>query len=162
MASPKFQALLTGIRKGTILNVSYRRPMKMKKGMPVLYRVVTRQVKVGTQYDNHKTVIEDRIQGVRPEENAGLNGVEWVLYPYILKNSSGEFQYRFDCEGCAILSSHYEDEHGQQVAKEVAKQTTYASEFPNYDDLPKPIVFNIKEQHLTHIKAMPVAEIAPA
>jgi len=162
MSSPKFQDILTGLGKGQFLSISYRKAMKMRKGQPLLWKVVTRQVKTGTQYDNHETVIQDRIQGERPQENAGLSGVEWVYYPYILKNASGEFQYRFDCEGCKIYSSHYEDEQGNIVSREQAKEQSYASEFRDYDSLPKPIVFNIKEKYLTAIKQVPVDELTSA
>ena len=163
MSSPKFQDILTGLGKGHFLTISYRKAMKMRKGQPLLWKVVTRTVKTGTQYDNHETVVDDRIQGKRPAENAGLSGVEWVLYPYVLKNAKGEFQYRFDCEGCRILHSHIEDDKGNIINREDAKNMALKSEFPTYgpDDL-KPIVFNIGEKYITHIKKVPVEELTSA
>ena len=59
----------------------------------------TRMVgRIGIDYDNQKAVQAKRDSGELPAENAGLNGMEWIEPPYLLRSlKSGRTLLRLYC-----------------------------------------------------------------
>jgi hypothetical protein len=157
MQNDQILDVLKGWHKGSFLRITYRKPLKMKKGKDPVFKVVDRLVKPGCEYDNLAVVKEGRESGELPAENAGLSGVVWAEYPYSLLNKAGEIQYRFTITGCRVYSTRYEDKDGNQVAKEVAKENAYASEFPT-DGTPPP-VFNIRQANIVSLANVLVSDI---
>lgn len=156
MSSPLYLGFIQTIKKGTYMKLSVKRPMKMKKGQPQLYKSWSATVKAGIDYDNISVVQEGRADGSLPEENAGLRGGQvWHTFPYVIQKVDGSFDYRFTRTGCAKPESCILDASGNKVDKEVAKEMAYSSEFSS-SDTP---VFQIGEKYITAIKEVPVEEI---
>jgi len=156
MSQPKYLAFIKTIKKGTFMKLSVRRPMKMKKGQPQLFKCWSAQVKAGLPYDHLGVVIQGRQDGSLPEENQGLRGDQhWHTFPYVIQKANGSFDYKFTRSGCAKAKSVILDANGNQVDKEVAKEMAYSSEFSS-SDTP---VFQIGEQYITAISEIPVDEI---
>ena len=86
------QYLLT--RKGQIVTVRARRNCKVKKGSPTIEKETIFQAAVGVNYDNKATVIEKRLSGDLPAENAGLPWGEWETRPYVIRHK-GKRYFRF-------------------------------------------------------------------
>jgi hypothetical protein len=160
MQQPQLLDVLREWHKGSFLRLEYRKVLKMKKGKPQLYKRVLRTAKPGVAYDNIGVVKEGRQDGTLPAENAGLNGVEWVDYPYCLRNKAGEIQYRFTLTGTKVLETRYEDAEGNAISKETAQEDCYSSEF-NFSGEP-PVVMNLKQDNIVALCNVPVEEIAKA
>lgn len=76
-------------KKGRLGSIKYKRAVAMKKNNP--FGEITQITKVnavqfGVEYDNKSITKELRENGSLPTENQGLNGVEWIIYKYVLKN----------------------------------------------------------------------------
>lgn len=87
MENIKAKALL---KKGQFANVEYARPCKVLKGAPEIVKTTKAyNVRIGAEYDALKTTLEAKGVNNKTEAHAvnnGLNGMEWVTYPYILRS----------------------------------------------------------------------------
>ncbi len=82
-------------KKGKMSSLTWRKNCKTYKGVEDIIEKETKasSVQIGAAYDNCKRVISGRADGTLPEQNVGLNGLEWVSYPYILKNPKTDKEY---------------------------------------------------------------------
>jgi hypothetical protein len=146
----KFISTIKAIRKGTLMVLGYKKPLKMRaafRSQP-LYRVWRGTVRPGCDYDELGVVKEMREDGRLPEENVGLPYGEWEEFPYTIRHK-GEIQYRFTRTGGRTLFSVIVDAAGNPVDIELAKTMALKSEF----DKPEkpPTVMNIREENITEL-----------
>ena len=85
-------------KKGTFATMEYERPCKVKKActQKVVKKTVIRNCRIGAQYDALKSTKEAKGVQTTTEAHAlnnGLNGMEWVQYPTLLKSSKTGKQY---------------------------------------------------------------------
>lgn len=154
MASPKFLSRLLESKKGQFMTVGFKRPAKVKKNSPPLWKVWKGVVRPGCNYDNLGVVQEGRENGTLPGENAGLPYGVWHTFPYVIEHN-GEFHYRWTLTGGKTLTSYYVDEKGEIIPTEKAKELCLASEFPvNRGPV---TVMNTKETNLVEIDGEVVA-----
>jgi hypothetical protein len=133
MATPKFIDRILNLKKGSFVTVAFKRAAKVRKNQT---------------YDNIGAVQEGRENGTLPGENAGLPYGVWHTFPYVIEHN-GEFHYRWTMTGGKTLDSHYEDENGNIISAENAREICLASEFPTNKG---PVtVMNTKEVNLTEI-----------
>lgn len=136
-------------RKGQIVTVKTERPVKMKKGQPVVIKTSEFQCRVGVNYDNVAVVKEARENGDLPAENAGLPWGEWIEFPYTIGHK-GETYIR-----CTMANSKFRREpvftliDGTVIEKAKVKLGALASEFKEGAEK---IVFNIKLSSLLDVK----------
>lgn len=146
--------------KGQIVTLTTAREMKHKKGFLPVLKVSTFQCRMGCAYDNLSAVKEGRGNGTLPEENQGLNGVAWVVYPHLLVGiKSGKYQMRCTrlAGGNAPTVTFLRD--GGEITREVALEGAYSSEFPK-DESPE--VFNVSVGNITHVNSKPVDGVVAA
>ena len=153
----RFLEAIKSIPKGRFMVLGYRRPMKMRKGQPQLYKVWRGTVRPGVDYDNIGVVQEGRADGSLPAENAGLPYGEWLEFPYVIQHK-GQFQYRFTKTGGKKLVSEIQDANGNVVSWDAAKEMALASEFPKADSVPSPIL-NVKEENIVELAGVPVEDM---
>lgn len=142
-------------RRGQIVTVRTRRPLKMRKGAETVLKTSDFQCRVGVDYDNIATVKEGRANGELPAENAGLPWGEWAVFPYVIRHTSkGSTQEELYVR-CTMLNNGYrkspvfELTDGTVVEKEEAMLMALASEFKEGDDN---AVFNIKLSSILEVK----------
>ena len=95
------------LMKGQIVTITTCRDVKYRKDTQTAQtsKVSTFQCRMGVNYDNLKVVQEKREDGSLPAENAGLNGMEWVQFPHLLRGiKSGKFQMRCTSFNGNVLS----------------------------------------------------------
>lgn len=82
--------------KGANIVVEWLRPCKTFKGVTDTVTKAVRMVgRIGVEYDNLSAVQAKRESGDLPVQNQGLNGMEWVEAPYLLKAiKSGRYLIR--------------------------------------------------------------------
>jgi hypothetical protein len=136
--------------KGQIVTLTTAREVKYRKDSPTAQtiKVSTFQCRMGVNYDNLKVVQEKREDGSLPAENAGLNGMEWVQFPHLLRGiKSGTYQMR-----CTRFNGNASKvafvRNGEEISREDALVGTLASEQPK--DTPSE-VFNVTVNSITHI-----------
>jgi hypothetical protein len=141
--------------KGQIVTLTTAKVVKYRKDTPTAetVKVSTFQCRAGVNYDNLKTTKEGRENGSLPAENAGLNGVEWVQFPHLLRGiKSGKYLFR-----CTAFNGNPSKvvfmRGGVEIAKDAALIGALASELPK--DEPS-TVFNITVDNLTHINGVAV------
>ena len=136
-------------RKGQIVTVRTRRPVKMKKGQAAVFKESEFQCRVGVNYDNIAVVKEGRASGELPAENAGLPWGEWIEFPYTIGHK-GETYVR-----CTLVNNTFRRApvftlaDGSVVDKATVQAGALASEFREGDDS---VVFNIKVSSLLDVK----------
>lgn len=137
-------------RKGQYVTLSTRRPVKVRKGQPEVFKLSTYTVRVGVAYDNIKAVQDKRAEGTLPAENAGLPWGEWVEYPYTIAHK-GEMYLR-----CTLAhnTQHraraaYELADGTSVDVDTVRAMALASEFKEGER--DNDVFNIKLSSITQV-----------
>lgn len=120
---------------GQFVGVNWNRRLKTYKGETAEVRKSVRTVvRVGLDYDHRKVVIEARENGDLPSENAGLNGLEWVQHPVLLRNpKTGKlfvraYPVRDAQDKPRSCKSTYRID-GKVVSREAAKQVCLANEF---------------------------------
>jgi len=151
----KYLKLVQSLPKGAFMKLGVRRPMKMKAGQPQLFKVYNTVCKPGITYDNISKVIQDRLDGVLPEENQGLlPNQSWHCFPYVIQ-SKEKFLYRFTVTGCNKPKVKFVDDKGNEFAKEVVQTMTYASEFKPSNSP----VFNITEDYITSIQNVDASDV---
>lgn len=130
-------------RKGQIVTLTTKRPMKMKKNQPVVEKTSTFQARIGVTFDNIATVKEKRQDGTYPEENQGLKGFEWVKFPILLKSlKTNEVYVRCTKVKSNVQSRTEYTMDGSDIEKSQVKEMALASEFPKSKSDSE--VFNIK------------------
>jgi hypothetical protein len=128
-------------RKGQIATVTTKRPVKVRKGQPEVFKQSTFQCRVGVNYDNIQAVKDKRADGTLPAQNAGLPWGEWLEFPYTIAHK-GETYLR-----CTMLRNNFHQApiftlaDGSVIAKDAVIPMALASEFKEGDDNE---VFNIK------------------
>lgn len=155
IALPSAVASLLALR-GQIVNLTTNRQVKYLKTVTVAptFKVSTFQCRAGVNYDNIAAVKEDRASGELPAENAGLNGVEWVAFPHLLRGiKSGKYQFR-----CTRLNGGNRTavafiRDGKEISREEAMAGTLASESREGE---QPEVFNVCVDNITHINGIAV------
>lgn len=142
-------------RKGQIVTVKTRRPLKMRKGVETVFKTSDFQCRVGVNYDNIAAVKEGRANGELPAENAGLPWGEWAVFPYVIRHTSkGSAQEELYVR-CTMLNNGYrkspvfELADGTVMDREEAMLMALASEFKEGDDN---AVFNIKLSSILEVK----------
>lgn len=73
-------------KKGQFAHIKYLRPLKFRKdfeGLHYGFKEVTGVFRIGIEYENLKSTSEKRDKGMVV---GGLNGREWVQYPYLLQS----------------------------------------------------------------------------
>ena len=130
-------------KKGKMTSLIYRKLCKTYKGVDDIIEKETRvhSVQIGAGYDNCKRVISGREDGTLPLENAGLNGLEWVSYPYILRNPKTGKEY---VRITRTANSHFDSkffENGIEVEKSSILDKLTAAEKSKRSDIP--LVMNI-------------------
>ena len=140
-------------KKGHFATVQYSRPVKVKKGAPMITKVTrARQIRIGAQYDALKSV--QIAKGVTNTEdahklNTGLKGFEWVNYPTILKSiKTGDQYIRVETNSNSKFETTY-IMNGKVVTKQDIEPYILASERSKGD---MPVVMNIKADYITAIK----------
>lgn len=139
-------------KKGHFATVQYSRPVKVKKGAPMITKVTrARQIRIGAQYDALKVV--QTAKGVTNTEdahklNTGLKGFEWVKYPTILRSLKTKEDYvRIETNSNSKFDTTY-IMNGKVVDKKDIEQYILASERSKGDI---PVVMNIKASYITAI-----------
>lgn len=142
-------------RKGQIVTVKTKRPLKMRKGVEPVFKTSDFQCRVGVDYENIATVKEGRANGELPAENQGLPWGEWAVFPYVIKHTSKGATQEELYVRCTMLNNGYrrapvfELADGTVIAKEEAMLMALASEFKEGDDN---AVFNIKLSSVLEVK----------
>lgn len=157
MSQPKYLDFIINLPKGGFMRLNVKRPMKMKQGMPQLYKEWQSTVKPGVDYENLQSTINGRADGSLPPENTGLKGDQrWLVFPYVIVKGDGSYQYKFTrCNYLKMGYSRIVDENGVEVARDTAKQMAYASEFRSGNDP----VMQIKEEDITALAGIDVATL---
>lgn len=139
-------------KKGTFATVQYSRPVKVKKGSPMITKVTkARNIRIGAQYDALKAV--QTAKGVANtqeahELNTGLRGFEWDIYPTVLHSIKTNEQYiRIETNSNSKFDTTYIMD-GKVVNKADIEQYMMASEKSRGE---MPVVMNIGVKNITDI-----------
>lgn len=140
-------------KKGHFATVQYSRPVKVKKGAPMITKVTrARQIRIGAQYDALKSVqIAKGVTNTKDAHklNTGLRGFEWINYPTILKSiKTGDQYVRVETNSNSKFETTY-IMNGKVVTKQDIEPYILASERSKGD---MPVVMNIKADYITAIK----------
>jgi hypothetical protein len=116
-------------RKGQFSRASWERKCATRKGfdnITILKKTVV-TVRAGIQYDSMAVVKEARANGDLPSTNQGLNGKQWLEYPYLLTGRDGDIQLRIypNCNRSVTYSMN-----GKEVDVSMLKHIILASEMP--------------------------------
>ena len=139
-------------KKGTFATVQYSRPVKVKKGAPMITKVTkARNVRIGAQYDALKAVqIAKGVSNTAEahEVNTGLKGFEWDVYPTVLHSIKTNKQYiRVETNSNTKFDTTYIMD-GKVVNKADIEQYMLASEKSKGE---MPVVMNIGVDSITDI-----------
>lgn len=140
-------------KKGTFATVGYSREAKTVKACPVtiVKTTVAHNVRIGCEYDSMKVVKDAKGVKTTAEAhklNTGLNGFEWVSYPTILKNKSGDKYVRIATNSNTKFDTKYFVD-GREVSKAEIEHYLLASEKSHGGTLPP--VLNIKMDNISYI-----------
>ena len=130
MTIEEVQNAISNITKGANVKVTYERPVKLKKaykGMP-LTKKTTMQCRIGINYDHVLPVKKAREEGTLPKENAGIKGMEWEQYPFVLKGKNDRLFLRCYTSTFKSKSETTYLLDGQVVNKEDFEDAMLASE----------------------------------
>lgn len=138
-------------RKGQIVTIHTKRPMKVTKGQPTIEKESIFQCRIGVTYDNIKAVQEKRESGELPEENQGLNGFVWEGDSNVILKSikSEELYVRCTKMKSNVAKTKYLM-NGKEVDKDLIKPMCLAAEFPKTER--DNDVFNIKLESILELK----------
>lgn len=139
-------------KKGQFATVDYERKVKTLKNAPEIYKhTKAYNVRIGAEYDSLKTTLENK--GVDNKEqahalNQGLNGMEYEIYPVLLKGRNDRQYIRIE----TAKNTRFETEYymgGEKVNKADIEQYLQSSEKKSSGDLPT--VMNIGVDSITEI-----------
>ena len=139
-------------KKGVFQNLKWQKELQLYKKYQnediKIIKISEGTIRFGIEYDNIKAVQNKRENGELPQDNQGLNGVEWILYPYILKGKNS-IQLRVNTiKNCPIKSKYFMN--GVEITKEQAQEYCTASNFGTHtNDLE---VFNVKIDNIIELK----------
>lgn len=96
MQLDQVKSAIVATPKGANIIVEWVRPCETLKGCADTITKSVRMVgRIGVEYDNLAAVQSKRESGELPAENKGLNGMEWVEPPYLLRSlKSGRYLIR--------------------------------------------------------------------
>jgi hypothetical protein len=139
-------------KKGTFATVQYSRPVKVKKGSPMITKVTkARNIRIGAQYDALKAVqVAKGVANTQEahEVNTGLRGFEWDIYPTVLHSIKTKEQYiRIETNSNSKFDTTYIMD-GKVVNKADIEQYMMASEKSRGE---MPVVMNIGVKNITDI-----------
>lgn len=125
-------ALVTKIlqKKGEFTRLVYERPLKFRAAFKEFDGVKHTEmtVRIGVNYEALKSVQEKRADGSLPEKPGELKGLEFVVFPSLLKNTKNELLLRVYLHpNCYKKSTYYLN--GVEVNKEDLREYCLASEF---------------------------------
>lgn len=134
-------------KKGQIVTVETLRPVKVKKGREPIQKHSIFQARLGIAYDNMKSVIQKRDDGILPEENQGLPWGKWKSFPYIIEHNGSEY-VRFSKVNSSVPAKTVYTRNGKEidfseVSKDALSSETKSSELD---------VFNIFSDYIVNIK----------
>lgn len=143
--------------KGQFVSLKWRKVCSTYKNVTenIEKETSAHSVRVGAQYDNMSVVKEGRENGILPTENAGLKGLEWEVYPYILKNpKTGREFLRIETTETSTFSSEFfmDDE---PIEKKYILDKLTASE-KNSRGI-RPTVMNIPLDNILEVKCKALA-----
>ena len=147
---------ITGI-KGQFVSLKWHKTCSTYKNVTENIEKETQahSVRIGAQYENMQAVKEGRENGNLPSENTGLRGLEWEVYPYILKNpKTGKEFLRIETTEASTFSSEFFMD-GQDVDKESILDKLTANEKKSNDT--RPIVMNIPLENILEINCKALA-----
>ena len=139
-------------KKGTFATVQYSRPVKVKKGSPMITKVTkARNIRIGAQYDALKAVqVAKGVANTQEahEVNTGLRGFEWDIYPTVLHSIKTNEQYiRIETNSNSKFDTTYIMD-GKVLNKADIEQYMMASEKSRGE---MPVVMNIGVKNITDI-----------
>lgn len=140
-------------KKGQFASIQYERACKTLKGSPEIKKYTyARNVRIGAEYDALKSTLENKGVANKNEAHAlnnGLNGMEYVIYPVILKGKNGREYVRIETTKNTKFETAYMMDN-KVVSKSEIEQYLQASEKRKSGDLPS--VMNIGIDTITDIK----------
>ena len=109
MTKEQFLNKIAKNKKGTFTKVCFERPVKTLKKFGELNITKRTQgsVRFGVEYDNMKSVILKRENGILPKENNGLRYGEWLLYPYLIEYNNQIYVRMTLSDGTKLKSEYY-------------------------------------------------------
>ena len=140
-------------KKGQFASLEYERICKTLKNAPTITKHTKAvNVRIGAEYDSLKTTLENK--GVANKEEAhkvnnGLNGMEYEIYPVILKGKNGRQYVRIE----TAKNTKFETEYfmnGTKVNKADIEMYLQSSEKKSGGELPT--VMNIGIDTITEIR----------
>ena len=152
MNAKELQELILKLPKGSFQKMKWGRELKLYKkyeGQDIkITKVSEGNIRFGINYDNIKAVKEKRENGELPQENQGLNGLEWVYAPYILRNPKNGREYiRVSTIKDNPIKTRY-FLNGEEITKEQAKEYCTASNFGSGNPLE---VFNVGIENIIQV-----------
>ena len=140
-------------KKGQFASVKYSRPCKTLKGAPEIVKTtIAKSVRIGAEYDALKTTLENKGVANKNEAhklNNGLNGMEYEIYPVILKGKNEKKYLRVETSAHTKFDTEY-TMNGKPVTKAEILEYLQASEKKPSGQLPP--VMNIGLDNITEIK----------
>lgn len=121
---------LNSIPAGRFISTVWKRQAKTRKGFDgvIEKQTAANGLQWGVGYDNKAVIQEKRETGELPAVNAGLNGMEWVSYPKILRGvKSGKLCVRFHLTKKTRFAVNWLL-NGKRVSKETIEKHLLASE----------------------------------
>ena len=148
MTALELQEKILNLKKGSFQKLQWSKELKLYKKYENEDIKITKLsegvVRFGIEYDNMKAIQEKRENGELPQDNQGLNGLEWTLYPYLLKNPKTNKEYiRVNTTGNKIKTRYFLN--GEEITKEVAEQYCTANNFSKGNPVE---VFNIGVENI--------------
>lgn len=137
-------------QKGQFAKIKYQKELKTRAGFKNLSVVKISEVvaRFGVQYDNITNVKNDRIQGILPQQNAGLPWGTWRKYPFFIEHKGTDYLRISLANGNKIRSVYYVD--GKQITKTEASLYCLASEFTSSGSAPD--ILTIKANNILDIR----------
>lgn len=110
-------------KRGTFAGVRFTSEVETLASYRGLFKVtktVSGVFAVGREYDARASVIAARESGDLPAENAGMpKGTFWVLHPYLIGTSKGNFLVRlYPVKGAKVKATFYAN--GERITREQA------------------------------------------
>ena len=140
-------------KKGQFATISYERKAKTLKNAPeIIKKTKALNVRIGAEYDALKTTLETKGVENKAEAhkvNNGLNGMEYIIYPVLLKGKNNKEYIRLEtAKNTKFETTYYLN--GNPVKKSEIEHYLQAAEKKTSGDLPP--VMNIGIDNITEIK----------
>ena len=139
-------------KRGQFGSAEWERKCRTLRACPydtIIKRTEAKNIRFGCSYDNLQSTREGRADGTLPKENAGLNGLEWEVYPYILFNPrTGKRYARISTVSNTVYTVKYFAD-GVEVQRQNIEDYLQASEKKTGE---VPAVFNIGLDNIIEIK----------